>query len=270
MEPHRDFVPNKLRKPKRHFPFPTLVEMKKIQQLMFHLLKWFFLFIPLFLFSLDLFSQGAFNFDTIKHRKFVQAFEIVAGPTFLYTQPKFENNAQKLKIEYAVKVTLIHSLSKTFELCTSLLFERKGIKSTAISSIETVRITGDRTNDYLTLSLIPRYMIGKQPRFNIGIGGYISLLKSSKTAYVYDSSGVRRQYYGAAEPHYRKYDFGISLEVGYIIPLNQNKLITIQILNSNGLIDIDRYDRYSSSSPSLVSMSRNNSLSLLVGVRFKR
>lgn len=214
----------------------------------------------------ELSAQRIYN-DTIRYKKFIQSIEITAGPSFLYPQRKFArpHSSRELKIGYEIKVSLIHPISRKFELCSALSFERKGIKSTSISFDKKIRITGNLTNDYIILSLMPRYIMGARSRLLIGAGFYAGLLNTSKTTYDYDSSGIHKPYYGPAEAYYKKYDAGINFGASYQIPLKGNGVIVVQLLNSVGVVDVGGYP-----APSILSMSSNRSLSLVLGLRFKK
>jgi len=205
------------------------------------------------------------NPDLIRHKKYIQDIEIFAGPSILYPKEEYKapNRLEKRKFGYAVKLGIVHPLSKKIELNTNLSFERKGIKRSSRSPGNMYRITGDLTNDYLTISLMPAYLIGNKARFRIGFGGYFGLLQRSNTTYFYDSSGIHKPYYSPTEGNYKKYDAGLSIGIGYCFPLSERKSISIQFLNSNGMVNVGGYPL-----PSILSMSKNNSFSLLVGISY--
>ena len=216
-----------------------------------------------------MFSQQHTNVgSTIKFEKYFREIELAVGPTLLYPNAKFKtwNNAKRQKIGYAVQVALVHPVSRRLQICPGFSFERKGIKSQSTSTDNLTRLTGDLTNDYFTFAFKPRLSLGKKSRLNIDAGCYVSLLTQSKTTYAYDSSGIRKPYFAPMTEHfYKKYDFGVAISFGYIFQPDEKKSVIIQILNSNGLVDIEEF-----SWPSILSMSKNNALSFLIGLQFNR
>lgn len=133
----------------------------------------------------ELLSQKDIRAERQKNEKFIQEVEILAGPAMMYPTVLYEDKDKKKneKFGYTVRVGLIHPLSKELGLVTSFLFERKGLKATNIIDSRS-QVIGNLSNDYLTLALAPRYVIGNKSRLYVDIGGYFSLLKKTQTTYI--------------------------------------------------------------------------------------
>jgi hypothetical protein len=82
-----------------------------------------------------------------------------------------------------------------------------------------------------------------------------------------DNSGntVRRISFYDSYETYKKNDFGLSLSLEYQVEISKKYTFTILIINNTGLYDINNY-----TTPAVLSIERNNSVSLLIGVAFKR
>ncbi len=172
------------------------------------------------------------------------------------------------KIGYSIGIGLAHNLNKHLELHTRFLWERKGSKanqdSIYLSSGGVVTVTNtvsaNTNNDYIGISLIPEFMIGKLARFNIGAGVYFStLIKSRVTSQYFYPTPHSVSHDGA----YNNYDFGLLLNVGYTFPIKENLPFTVQFIDSYGLMQISYWHNRIRGSPSFY----NSSYSIILGIR---
>ncbi len=175
----------------------------------------------------------------------------------------------KEKISFSFGIGLTHRLGKHFELNGRLLWERKSYvdrldsitltSNFQIESISFVRSEAPK-NDYLTVSILPQYIFGNKVHFNVGAGGYIGSLMSSNTEVVQASQPT---YSYVSTKGFNKYDFGLSLNVGFSYPIKTNLEITIQLFTNYGLSQISDW---------LVSFNYPpwyyNSYSAMIGIRY--
>jgi Outer membrane protein beta-barrel domain len=229
----------------------------------------------------SLIAQDSLNLEKYYPKPRITAIEILLGTsssTIRGISPSisnlgggvYHNNTVMNKIGYSFGIGLVHNFNRHFDLRARLLWERKGVEektdSIAITPSSTVVGTGplasyNTQNDYITISITPQLLLGKRSRFNIGIGGYFSILKESRitTEYFYPSP---RSIYNAG--NFDKYDYGLSLGAGYSFPLKKHLLLTIQFLDNYGLKQISNWH----SNYFVLPQLHNHSYSLMIGIQF--
>jgi hypothetical protein len=175
----------------------------------------------------------------------------------------------KEKASFSFGIGLTHRLGKHFELNGRLLWDRKSyvdrldsITFTSNFQIESILFVRSEQpkNDYLTVSILPQYIFGNKVHFNVGAGGYIGSLISSSTEVVQASQPT---YSYVSTEGFNKYDFGLSLNVGFSYPIKTNLELTIQLFTNYGLSQISDW---------LISFNYPpwyyNSYSAMIGIRY--
>ncbi len=226
-------------------------------------------------------AQDSLNLEKYYPKPRITAIEFLVGPSLIAVRGDnravqstgggtYLVNSLKNKNGYSFGIGLIHKFSKHFEINARLFWERKGYAenldsltlNTSGSSFESVTpvLSKDVKNDYLIVSIIPQLTFGKRAHFNVGAGGYIGSLVSSYTQ-IFQSKFPTYSY--VSDPTYNKYDYGLSLNIGYSYPLKRNLEGTIQFIGNYGLCQIsDFYAKFN------YPKWYNSSYSILIGLRF--
>ena len=195
--------------------------------------------------------------------KLVDQIEIFAGPSLLYPKPAYEfpGDERRMKMGYTLGLAVTFGVGPKFGVESNLSFERKGIENSSDMPND-VLVTVDVSNDYVTLSVLPSLVVGPARRFTFGVGTYFSYLVGSKVALTYDSiNGTHSSFNSQTLDYYRQFDFGLVVSAKYSFFVRRREFF-IRIINSSGLMNVDQ-----TLIPSLISINKNNSLALLVGMR---
>jgi len=109
-------------------------------------------------------------------------------------------------------------------------------------------------------------LFGHRNHFSIGAGGYAAHLQKSKTTSIYvDLNSVISTSTSDTEDKYKKYDAGLTISVGFEVPIKQKYGINLQVVSNNGLTKVN-----TSAIPSVISIERNNTIELLFGIILRR
>jgi hypothetical protein len=159
----------------------------------------------------------------------------------------------RIKVGYSVGLGLIHNINKKLEMQCRLLWEVKGYKQEQMwgAGSNVHKFTSNTTNNYITLSMAPRFYIGKENRFHIFSGLFYSRLMNSLTkAVLYYSNGSVQFNTAPNSPYINDYDMGILVGGGYtlyrfnkveMLMQVQGDFSTVNIENNNSIIM--RYNR---------------------------
>jgi len=134
---------------------------------------------------------------------------------------------------YTVGVAFQVNLNNKLAVRTNLSFERKGYQSTSGNF--------HYRFDYLVLPILFHINLGKKNRSYFNVGPYFGYLFSTSSKYYHwvDHDD---------EWMYKKYDLGISLGLGFNIPLYHQLWLTIELRDNLGLYNIQykilRYDHF--------------------------
>jgi len=179
-------------------------------------------------------------------------------------------NQRKSKYGYAVGLTFNRELHRKFSLTTGLIFEKKGSISntTATYFDETDQSLKqgiiEYEYDYFTLPVQIFYSIGSRKMLSVGVGPFVSYLKKQTLArnflFVYSTPG--RELTDETDMN-TKLDFGIVTNILFKIPLNSRSLLSLQLSNTLGLLNI-RPNLYQE------QVMKTNNTSLLIGFITKR
>lgn len=116
------------------------------------------------------------------------------------------------------------------------------------------------SNQYITLQILPQYIVGRKYKFNFGLGGYLSKLLASQTEVVQAS---KFNYTYNSSQAFNTLDYGLSLNFGVSHPIVPALEISVQLFASQGISNISDY-----------FLSFNyprwyyRSYSLVIGIRF--
>jgi len=221
-------------------------------------------------------SSGQVNpeeLSTLSPKSFITKIEVIIGPGFSNLgKGKKAPSDQVFNAVYSGGVGLSHSINKSLEINSKILFERKGNKMEYTSTFydtngpTTSRFEQGNKLGYVTGTLLTRYFFSQKKKFYLGFGGYLSyLLKSTTYTKEYSLQGELVSYYQADILGLDNYDIGISLNLGYIVPITKKIDVNIQFLHNIGLLNIADKNYQGNSEVYL-----NNSItSLLIGITTK-
>ena len=225
---------------------------------------------PLVFFALFAGAQEAMNKTDIKDlypKRFISSLEFLAGPSLVYTTGnKYIREDRQTKVGYILGISVNHQINKRLDLNLRLSLERKGFKlaSNAIDQSytppATERLVQDLGQDYIGVSLLPRYYIDSKQRYYIGMGTYLAyLIKAKVSTYFHRNDTLLSHSVSYLDSHfsYNRLDWGINFQLGYNVKIKKEVAATIQLLGNFGLINANKPD---------VLPTKFNSISLLVGI----
>ncbi len=225
-----------------------------------------------------LFGQSIQDLKSVHPKRLIDKIETFAGPSLCLNHGnKFvenyedENitNERQLKIGYMVGIGGYHQLRERWDLNIRLQYEKKGTKNelnTPLSDGSRVIYNSEYDYHYFSLTTTPHYLVGKKRKLNIGLGGYISLIKRVdgndkvhvlKDSYVEKNNFEGRKFQDVAAggtvysaswspglTGIEKYDYGITLSIGYVITVASNQSISICFIDNFGLQNINKDNPY--------------------------
>jgi hypothetical protein len=225
--------------------------------------------------SINLFAQEKqSDYSTYASKKLFSEIEIYVGPGigFLRGNASVDNsefNKRKVKITYAYGIGLNHNINDRLSLNNKLFFERKGgvseLTGTYFDESTKTYKKGisehDYSFNYYTLDISAAYKLGKRKKLSIGCGPYLSYLKkhTHKQITFFRGSGA---FFDETE-HYRKFDFGVSMLIGYHIPVSPKVQLNVRLINALGLVHtgLNFYEG---------QVMKTNNTALLIGFTSKR
>jgi hypothetical protein len=191
-------------------------------------------------------------------------FEIIGGASLL-RNTGYYGDFMSPKFGYSAGVGFNYSFTPTFSISTRGLWELKGSKSEQ-ESVEYVPNVDPlygtyalNTNfNYLTLSVLPTFKVGRTKRISLGVGGYYSFLQRAEVTRTYTDHATNTttsQSFGDLGNFSPKYDVGVSVFAGYTFKFIGKSNCSVIAMYNNGLVDIeDPWNGY----------QRNNSLQLML------
>jgi Outer membrane protein beta-barrel domain len=93
--------------------------------------------------------------------------------------------------------------------------------------------------NYLSASVTLKHLLGRKKRFFIEGGPYISYLLKAQAIinYLYDGTKTVTP----VKEDFASVDFGITIAVGYYIPVKTDKGINLRLFSTYGIVDISHY-----------------------------
>jgi len=216
-----------------------------------------------------IFAQTSNHEKVVPSRGFISKIEIFGGVTWMYPKTYFEpeESERQFKLGNVIGGALTHSFSNRFEIKGSVCATQKRYVNTEFNEQNpSNNLTLDLKNNYLVVSFLPRVLFGHRNHFSIGAGGYAAHLQKSKTTSIYvDLNSVISTSTSDTEDKYKKYDAGLTISVGFEVPIKQKYGINLQVVSNNGLTKVN-----TSAIPSVISIERNNTIELLFGIILRR
>jgi outer membrane protein with beta-barrel domain len=185
--------------------------------------------------------------DLIKYypKPIVSKIELLIGSDFIYPTGRDIEPHLVTKFGLITQVGFVHEFNPKLEMAFKFSYEHKGAKQISYGTWDDPpgisKSIYNETFKYVTITFLPRYLIGKEHRMSIGIGPYFSYLANIKIAaafYVNDSLLWRSHTKLDPYLNFKKYDFGLTMEAGYTFEVSNRKLC-VQALYNKGLIDIN-------------------------------
>jgi opacity protein-like surface antigen len=219
----------------------------------------------LFNYVLVLNCCGQDNASPMDHpKKLISKVEILTGGSLVYGVWKGSEVPHAFKLGYSANLGLVHSLDRRFELNVRFLYEDKGIRSCLESSWSDdppviAKAITDITLNYLSVSVVPRYVMGDRGKFYVGIGPHASYLKNDRLRQEVYLNGELFQRSGAkpAKLGFKRHDIGMTIMGGCNLHVKNRTSATLQILYNAGIMDATH---------SGMTRFKNNTLTLLVGI----
>lgn len=221
--------------------------------------------------SLSVHAQQINSDDLRKHtpKRVISRIEFLIGANLIYTSgAEFLRENRVGKFGFHSTLGLVHTFSAGFDLDLKVSYETKGYKfkyhSENPGPPPTDEFMEDLTLNYATATLLPRYSVLPQKKFEVGLGPYVGYLINTKaTQKSYHQNVLVNKYQARVDPdlNFKEFDFGISIMVGSNFVLKERAGLTIQFLYSRGLVDFNK---------PLIASKINNTFSLLVGITIER
>lgn len=206
------------------------------------------------------------NAQEVASNKFLNRFELVAGPSF-------SNNSGYLsdydsKAGYSFGVGYYQNLSKSFSLNFRFLYEMKGSAATYSYGVTDVNGSVDMDDKYttkfkyLTFYVLPTLQLGRNKNIYVSAGGYYSFLqdlsvnsyrtRSDTGEFISEDTTNDKNYFDPT------YDAGVSFQIGYSLKVTEKSQLMLQAFVNRGLIDL-----YNAS----IGSQRNNTIGLMLSFR---
>ncbi len=160
--------------------------------------------------------------------------------------------------------SLQYNFNKKFSLRTNISFERKGaaLKEIILEyyPYTGVNFTGNVNLDYLTMPFLFRATFGKKIRYFANGGPFVSFLIRETNI---ERPANMPKMVSVHTSDYKKLDAGLTLGVGLSIPLKEHLVISLELRNNLGLINV-----YAIPQPDSYSIG-TNSTNVLMGIAYK-
>lgn len=202
-------------------------------------------------------------------QKRLAPIEILAGGGLVYLRhgPPDPYRQDVVTWGYTFGIASRLAVSRRFQIEGMILYERKGGKQyddeqtadtiTHLPVIHKGAITTINNYECITLPILVRYDFGRKIKYHVMAGPYFSYLLKATNSW---KSSVSQFQYTSDITANMNNDIGYSLVFGVEIPIPSRRHLSIQIVNSNGCVNISK-----SPNPSYPIEMRTNSLFLVVG-----
>ncbi|HEU5292500.1 MAG TPA: outer membrane beta-barrel protein [Cyclobacteriaceae bacterium] len=204
--------------------------------------------------------------DDATSKKIISKIELFGTLSWMYPKTYFEPSVseREFKLGRSIGVSLTHSFTSRFELQGSIGVTEKRYVNTEINPQNRAnRITGDQKNDYISVSVIPKFLFGNRNLFNVGLGSYVSFLQNSQRKLTYYDPNNPNVLTGTIDSKdlYKNYDAGLTIRFGVEIPIKKKYAINLQIVSNNGLANVNE-----NTIPSVISIEKYNTIEFLAGM----
>lgn len=165
---------------------------------------------------------------------------VIGGPSYSFYYKENYSDFITYRLRYSVGLTAQTNLNRRVSITTNLLLEQRGAKLIGLNSTAIIAPNGGSrpdeiisTQNYITLPIMGTYSFGKNNRFSVSLGPYISyfflemyaLKSDSKTTSNYRATNINSPI-----------DAGLCLNIGTNIPLTDKLSLNISARNNLGLI----------------------------------
>ncbi|TAE91215.1 MAG: PorT family protein [Bacteroidetes bacterium] len=163
---------------------------------------------------------------------------VIGGPSYSFHYGNDYYSSDRYRLLYTVGLTAQANLTNKFSITTNLLLEQRGEKLKGIiyfgSQTPNGYQTGDAisTQNYITLPIMGTYNFGKNNRFSISMGPYISHLFLVKSELIFDGKTTTNRVTNLDKP----IEAGWCFNIGTNIPLTDKLHLGISARNNLGLI----------------------------------
>jgi len=249
------------------------------------------LFITIFFGVYVLQAQSLGDLKLPEPKRFIDKIEIFAGPnlSFNYGNKFVDNyydgvikNTRLTKIGYWVGLGLYHPITARIDVNAKVQWEQKGAKAELNRPLGNDRqtITSEYTYNYTSISISPRYLLGKK-KVAISFGGYVAMISSVRGQEIYsDPSGgpsvnnnFEGRYWSIIDPDgairnwtfipglksFNKYDYGLILGVSYGVSLKKRHNLLFYLVDRYGLQNVYN-DKFSEN-----LLEKNHTVSISLG-----
>ena len=206
--------------------------------------------------------------ENLYPKRLISEIELLFGPSIIYPRgDKFTKKNRVPKLGVCATLGFTHQFSPRFGINLKAIYESKGLKAIYYSfnadynPPATQKGVMDITLNYATISLLPRYFLGRKLKLYTGVGPYLSYLLTEKYyAELYINASLITKSGSRPDPdlYYKKIDAGLTSIVGYNSQINAKRDFSIQFAWNLGLMNVNN--------PALYPILSNNSFSLLLGV----
>jgi hypothetical protein len=140
---------------------------------------------------------------------------------------------KQLNEHFEVKALLFYAVKSYTEKLDSIRYT----SNRKLESITFVR-SEQPSNQYVTLQILPQYLVGRKIKCNFGLGGYLSKLVGSQTEV---RQAAQPNYTYNSSPAFNSYDYGLSLNLGVSHSISKVMEISLQLFASQGISNISDF-----------------------------
>lgn len=152
------------------------------------------------------------------------------------------NSNQKPTLGYAAGVGFRYHLPKRFSIGAEITFERKGYSVHVASS----EIDGNTFGEievryrmhYLVVPILARFSIGKKVRAFLNVGPCFGFLTHATADWKAPSQFVYFPNTTNETNDFKRLDIGVTTGLGLIVPLKARVLLSLEVRNNLGLLDV--------------------------------
>ncbi|MBY0435554.1 MAG: PorT family protein [Cyclobacteriaceae bacterium] len=216
-------------------------------------------------------SKGKGLPDSLRRPRLIETVEFFAGPSLVSVRGnELYDKHGATKIGWTAGVAVSKKFLRNLELSARFQWEQNGYllrDEAEYDAPDGTQVLGKITNDiirnYLTIGLVPRFVFGRNFKFYLGAGGYVSFLQNASTINKYYYPGIINRVESTG--YYFSHDAGLSVQLGGSYPVSNKLRLTLQVMGNDGLMQLVTL---ANTNPSLWRPEWNRSVMFLLGVSF--
>lgn len=190
---------------------------------------------------------------------------IEAGPSLKSLRGSDFLESSGSSVGFSGGLTFQYNFTKLFSLRTNISYERKGSEMDFLFTDEFGNqfdeITLRSNFDYLTIPLLARFTFGEKLRFHVNAGPNVGYLV--KQADILDAYATIPESETNNIDVFERLDFGLTTGLGVSYPILNNLLLSMEVRNNLGLININSLANDNGGNTKTVSTN------LLVGIAYQ-